>query len=111
MSLSPYIPDCQPGPYVCLTIRDTGHGMRPEILDHIFDPFFTTKGVGEGSGMGLAMVHGTVTNHGGAITVESAPGVGTLFKIYLPRTAQRAPQTRASRSARLRRTRPHFASR
>ena len=81
-------PDFQPGPYVRLTIRDTGHGMTPEILEHIFDPFFTTKGVGEGSGMGLAMVHGTVTNHGGAITVESTPCVGTIFNIYLPRIAQ-----------------------
>ena len=92
-------PDCRPGPYVCLTIRDTGHGMTPEILEHIFDPFFTTKEVGEGSGMGLAMVHGTVTNHGGAITVDSTPGVGTLFKIYLPRIAQRN-QTREPAEAR-----------
>ena len=80
-------PDCQPGPYVCLTIRDTGHGMTSEILDHIFDPFFTTKEVGEGSGMGLAMVHGTVMNHRGAIAVESTPGVGTTFKVYLPQIA------------------------
>lgn len=81
-------PACQPGPYVCLTVRDTGHGMTPELLEHIFDPFFTTKEVGEGSGMGLAIVHGMVTSHHGAIAVESTPGVGTIFKIYLPRIAQ-----------------------
>ncbi len=62
--------------------------MTPELLEHIFDPFFTTKEVGEGSGMGLAIVHGMVTSHHGAIAVESTPGVGTIFKIYLPRIAQ-----------------------
>jgi CheY-like chemotaxis protein len=73
-----------PGAYVRLIIRDTGHGIAPEIKDRIFDPFFTTKGVGEGTGMGLAVVHGIVTSHSGVITVESTPGEGTTCTIYLP---------------------------
>ena len=80
-------PGLQPGPALRLTIRDTGHGMQPETLQRIFEPFFTTKGPGEGTGMGLAVVHGTVTNHGGAIAVSSTPGLGTTFEVYLPRLA------------------------
>ncbi len=77
-------PPLQPGPHVRLTVRDTGHGIPPEVVDRIFEPFFTTKDVGEGSGMGLAVAHGIVTSHGGAITVDSTPDVGTTFAIYLP---------------------------
>jgi CheY-like chemotaxis protein len=77
-------PPLAPGPYARLTIHDTGHGMESEVLEHIFEPFFTTKAVGEGTGLGLAVVHGIVTNHGGAITVTSVPGQGATFTIYLP---------------------------
>jgi signal transduction histidine kinase/CheY-like chemotaxis protein len=88
--------ELRPGPYIRLTVRDTGHGIAPEIVERIFEPFFTTKGVGEGTGMGLAIVKSIVTRHGGMITVESTPGAGTTFAIYLPRidqTAEREPQT------------------
>jgi hypothetical protein len=69
---------------VRLSVRDTGAGMSPETLARLFEPFFTTRGPGEGTGMGLAVVHGIVQNHGGATTVESAPGKGSTFCVYLP---------------------------
>lgn len=78
-------PDLNPGPYVRLTVSDTGHGMEPEIIERIFDPYFTTKKPDEGTGMGLAVVHGIVKSHGGTITVESKVGEGTTFHIYFPR--------------------------
>ncbi len=79
-----------PGPCVRLVVRDTGAGMSRETLARLFEPFFTTRGSGEGTGMGLAVVHGIVQNHGGAITVESEPGKGSTFCVYLP--ALPAPQ-------------------
>jgi PAS domain S-box-containing protein len=80
--------DLLPGPYVLLSVRDTGPGMTPEILARIFDPYFTTKGVGKGSGMGLAVVHGIVKNYGGMVQVESVAGSGTIFRVYLPRVGK-----------------------
>ncbi|HSB71652.1 MAG TPA: ATP-binding protein [Candidatus Methylomirabilis sp.] len=78
-------PPLRPGPHVRLTIRDTGQGMPPHVRERIFEPFFTTKGPGEGTGMGLAVVHGIVAGHRGAISVDTAPERGTKFEIYLPR--------------------------
>jgi CheY-like chemotaxis protein len=74
-----------PGSYVRLTIRDTGHGIPPEVATRVFEPFFTTKGVGQGTGMGLSVVHGIVTGHGGAIRLQSMPEQGTTCEVYLPR--------------------------
>ncbi len=83
-------PDLKPGNYVKLTVSDTGPGMESYILDRIFDPYFTTKEVGKGSGMGLAVVHGIVKHLGGAILVDSKPGKGASFHIFLPSTMDEA---------------------
>jgi len=80
-------PALRPGPYVELAVRDTGHGMAPSVLARVFDPFFTTKGPGQGTGMGLAVVHGIVTDHGGAVWAESKLGAGATFYVWLPRIA------------------------
>jgi CheY-like chemotaxis protein len=79
--------DLKAGPYIRLKISDTGHGIAPADLDRIFHPFFTTKKPGEGTGLGLSVVYGIVKNHGGAIGVESGPGTGTAFTVYLPYVA------------------------
>jgi len=77
-------PEMTPGPYIKLTVSDTGYGMSQEILDRIFDPYFTTKAQGEGTGLGLSVVHGIVKSYKGAITVTSRPGKGSTFNILLP---------------------------
>jgi signal transduction histidine kinase/ActR/RegA family two-component response regulator len=74
----------RPGSYIRLTVRDTGGGIAPAIMGRIFDPYFTTKEVGKGIGLGLAVVHGIVTHHGGAISVQSVLGQGASFQVYLP---------------------------
>jgi PAS domain S-box-containing protein len=77
-------PDINLGPHVMLTIKDTGYGIPPDILNRIFDPFFTTKKKGEGTGMGLSVVHGIVKSHSGIITADSSPGKGSTFTVYFP---------------------------
>ncbi|HET8540859.1 MAG TPA: PAS domain-containing protein [Anaeromyxobacter sp.] len=79
-----------PGPLVEITVADDGAGMDAETLAHVFEPFFTTKPAGEGVGLGLAAVYGTIESHGGAIAVASAPGRGTTFTIWLPPGAAEA---------------------
>ena len=79
------LPDLPPGPYVHLTISDTGPGIESGILGRIFDPYFTTKEKGEGTGLGLSVVHGIAQSLRGAVEVESDPGKGTEFNVYLPR--------------------------
>ncbi len=82
---SPPKGDARPaGKYVCITVEDTGMGIAPDRLPHIFEPFFTTKAVGEGTGLGLAVAHGIITEHGGWIVVESTVGQGSRFSIFLP---------------------------
>ncbi len=87
----------KPGNYIEIKVSDTGVGIPPEIIDSIFEPYFTTKKPGEGTGIGLAVVHGIVEGRGGTITVESRPSKGSVFKVYLPIIqARNAPEADAS---------------
>jgi len=79
----------KPGHYLALKVRDTGPGMQPGVVERIFDPFFTTKAHGEGTGLGLSVVHGIVKSHGGSIRVESELEKGSVFHIYLPKIEKR----------------------
>ncbi|MGC8988989.1 MAG: PAS domain S-box protein [Verrucomicrobiia bacterium] len=82
--LSTVDPGIREGPFVVVEVSDTGHGMTKEVLDHLFEPFFTTKEPGTGTGLGLATSHGIVRSHGGFILVNSTPGQGSVFSVYLP---------------------------
>jgi signal transduction histidine kinase len=79
----------RPGPYVRLTVHDSGSGIPPDVVERMYEPFFTTKEVGHGTGLGLSVVYGIVEHHGGAILVESLLGQGSTFTIYLPRLMER----------------------
>ena len=88
--------DLRPGPYACITVSDTGPGIDAEHLEKIFEPYFTTKKKGEGTGLGLSVVHGIVKAHQGHIRVESKAGRGTCFYVYLPLTGASAPKGEAA---------------
>jgi PAS domain S-box-containing protein len=92
-------PDVKPGPHARVTVRDTGAGMAPETLGRLFEPFFTTKPGGKGTGLGLAMVYGFVTQSRGTVTVESEPGKGTTFRLYFPRVHEEAAGPSAEAAA------------
>jgi len=87
------LPDLPVGSYLMIAVSDTGHGMTANVMERIFDPFFTTKKPGEGTGMGLAVVHGIVKSLNGAVTVESQPGKGSVFTVYLPIVARETERT------------------
>ena len=74
----------EPGAYLQLSIADNGSGMDEATIQHLFEPFYTTKDIGSGTGLGLAVVHGIIKSHGGFVTVESEPGTGSCFHVYLP---------------------------
>ncbi len=88
-------PQLAPGPYVLLSVEDTGVGIPPELHERIFDPFFTTKEVGQGTGLGLPTAQAVVKGHGGLLTFYSEPGQGTVFRVYLPalRAAGQVPES------------------
>ena len=88
----------KPGPYVCLTVSDTGIGMDEATLRRAMEPFFTTKGPGKGTGLGLSMVHGVAEQSGGWFTLRSRPGEGTTAELWLPVAEGQAPAMRPERS-------------
>jgi PAS domain S-box-containing protein len=103
---------CVGGQFVELSVADDGHGMAPAVIERIFEPFFSTKETGKGTGMGLAMVHGIVHEHGGHVVVESAPGHGSRFRVLwpaLPRETHEASASPADTTTSARRPRPALA--
>jgi two-component system, cell cycle sensor histidine kinase and response regulator CckA len=84
------MPEARPGPFVRMTVTDTGHGMDPETIEHIFEPFYSTKGPGRGTGLGLSVVYGIIRQHQGWIRVESVLNAGTTFEIVLPAVMEKA---------------------
>ncbi len=82
--------DGVPGEYLQLMVKDTGTGMGPDVMKRAFEPFFTTRELGTGTGMGLAVVYGIVTDLQGTITVESEPGIGSTFRVFLPKVMTEA---------------------
>lgn len=93
-------PELNEGHYFKITVSDTGPGLDPEIIDQIFDPYFTTKEVGKGSGLGLALVHGIVKNHNGAISVTSEAGKGSTFTVFFP-LAEKIPEIETNKTEEL----------
>ena len=91
LAASAVSPDARPGAYVVISVTDTGHGIAPDHLERIFEPFFTTKDIGEGTGLGLSTVHAIVREHGGFITVQTAPEQGTAFHVHLPAQPELSP--------------------
>jgi two-component system, cell cycle sensor histidine kinase and response regulator CckA len=89
----------RPGPYVAVSVSDTGVGIDPDVLPHIFEPFYTTKERGKGTGLGLSTVFGIVEQAGGHVRVDSAPGSGTTFTVYLPRLPEPARAGRQKAAA------------
>ena len=83
-----HLPALHQGTYVCISFKDSGCGMSHETISRIYEPFFTTKALGQGSGLGLSVVHGIVEGHGGALFANSSPGKGTEFRVYLPATSK-----------------------
>jgi PAS domain S-box-containing protein len=92
-------PAYKPGQFVELSVGDSGTGMTPEVMSHLFEPFFTTKGPGKGTGLGLATVYGIVQQAGGFITVDSRPGTGSMFNVFVPSIPTEEPRTTVERLA------------
>jgi len=95
-------PEMMPRTYLKLSVKDTGCGMTEEVRHRVFEPFFTTKPQGKGTGMGLAVAYGIVKNHAGTITVQSQPGKGSTFEVYLPQAESSQPKEKETASIRLR---------
>ena len=100
-------PSLSPGLYARLSVKDTGHGMPPEVAERAFEPFFTTKPTGTGTGLGLSVIHGIVQSHGGAIEIQSRPNEGTRVDIYLPAHVA-SPLDRDNHEKKLDSDRPHI---